>query len=275
MLIFLGLCFGSFVNALVWRLHEQSKPKARRAASDTALSMTKGRSMCPNCQHTLAWYDLLPVVSWLSLGGKCRYCHKGISLQYPAVELITAAVFVMSYAYWPLGFGLSSGAILFALWLVFLSAFMALAVYDLKWMILPNRIVFPMQALAVLYLLIKLATSEGSIWAGLISASLSVLCSAGLFYLLFQLSDGRWIGGGDVKLAVILGIILGNPALALLMLFVASTLGSLVGIPLLLWGEAKKNTKLPFGPFLIVATIIAQLFGTVLITWYTDRFLLV
>ena len=271
----LGLCFGSFTNALVWRIHEHSKPKNKRVASDMKLSVVQGRSMCPNCQHTLAWYDLLPVLSWISLGAKCRYCHKAISWQYPLIELITAGLFVLSYVFWPLGFNIPAGVVLFMLWLVFIVAFVALAVYDLRWMILPNRIVFPMQALAVVYLLIRLAASEGSVWAGLLSASMSVLCSAGLFYLLFQLSDGNWIGGGDVKLAVILGLILGNPALALLMLFLASALGSLAALPLMLSGKASKNTKLPFGPFLISATIASQLFGADMIEWYQNYFLIV
>ena len=275
MLVLLGLCFGSFVNALVWRIHEQSKPKSKRAAGDKALSIAHGRSMCPNCHHTLMWYDLLPLVSWISLAGKCRYCHKAISWQYPAVELITAFTFVLSYVYWPIGLNVPSAAVLFGLWLVFLVAFIALAVYDLRWMILPNRIVFPLQALAVIYLLIRLAAIEGNIWTAAVAPLLSVLCSAGLFYLLFQISDGRWIGGGDVKLAVVIGLILGDPALALLMLFIASSMGSLVGIPLLLRGKAKKDTKLPFGPFLIASTIVTQLFGAVLIAWYKNHFLIV
>lgn len=275
MLVLLGLCFGSFVNALVWRIHEQSKPKNKRAASDKALSIANGRSMCPNCHHTLAWYDLLPLVSWIVLAGKCRYCHKAISWQYPVVELITAAIFAISYLYWPIGLGNASIVMLFGLWLVFVVAFIALAIYDLRWMILPNRIVLPMQALAVMYLLIRMAMSEGSAWTILLSALLGVLCSAGLFYLIFQISEGKWIGGGDVKLAVVIGLILGDPALSLLMLFIASSMGSLVGVPLLLRGKAKKDTKLPFGPFLITSTIVTQLFGAVLITWYKNQLLIV
>ena len=91
----LGVCFGSFVNALVWRIHEQSKPKKKRAASDKELSVVSGRSMCPNCKHTLSTKDLLPVISWLTLGGKCRYCSKPISWQYPSVEMLTALLFVV------------------------------------------------------------------------------------------------------------------------------------------------------------------------------------
>ena len=102
-----GLAFGSFVNALVWRLREQSvKPRAKKSKNLIAhrslltaqdLSIVKGRSMCPNCYNSLAAKDLVPVLSWLSLKGRCRYCNKSISWQYPAVELITSLIFLISH----------------------------------------------------------------------------------------------------------------------------------------------------------------------------------
>lgn len=270
----LGVCFGSFVNALVWRLHEQAKPKKKRAANDKDLSIATGRSMCPQCQHVLNWRDLLPVVSWLYLRGKCRYCHKTISWQYPLVEIFTAGLFVFSYHFWPSPISDLPAFILFGFWLVFLVGFMALTVYDLRWQILPDRIVFPMQKLAVVFVIIQALTTNTG-WGGIFVAALGVMFSAGIFYLLFQVSAGRWIGGGDVKLAVVLGLLIGGPVNALMMLFIASMLGSVVGIPLLLFGKAKRNTKLPFGPFLILATIIVFLFGTGLINWYKHQLLLV
>lgn len=269
----LGLCFGSFVNALTWRLHEQARPKKKRVAADKDLSIATGRSMCPACQHTLAWYDLLPVISWLSLGGRCRYCRKPISWQYPLVELATAGLFVFSYAFWPFSIFNLESYVLFGFWLVFLVGFMALAVYDLRWMILPDKIVFPMQALAATYAIAQIAILQTG-WQGAQSAVWGVLLSAGLFYVIFQVSAGRWIGGGDVKLAVVLGLLIGGPANALLMLFVASMLGSIVGVPLLVFGKAGRATKLPFGPFLILATIIVYLFGAGLIGWYKHQLLL-
>lgn len=269
-LILLGLCFGSFTNALTWRLHEQAKPKKKRVAADKDLSITTGRSMCPNCQHPLAWYDLLPVVSWLSLGGKCRYCKHPISIQYPLVELLTAALFILSYAYSPPIFHVPYSIFLFSLWLIFQVAFVALAIYDLRWMILPDRIIFPLQVLAVIYVLVELLGSRQG-WPVIQGALLGVLCIAGVFYGLFQVSKGTWIGGGDVKLAVILGLLVGGPAKALLVIFIASLLGSLVSIPLLLRGKAK--TRIPFGPFLIIATVIVYLFGSSLIAWYKHHLL--
>lgn len=269
----LGLCLGSFTNALVWRVHEQSKPKKKRVAKDKELSIVKGRSMCPHCQHTLAWYDLVPVLSWLSLGGKCRYCRKPIGWQYPLIEVLTAVTVVLSYVYWPTALQGAQYA-LFALWLVMLVGFMALIIYDVRWMLLPDRMVFPMQGIAAIFAAITLLSGHhivhDSLWL-----LLSVACSAGLFYVLHSVSDGKWIGGGDVKLGVVIGLVLADPAKSFLMLFIASVLGTAIAIPMFLGGKARSDTKLPFGPLLIIATIIVYLFGASMIAWYRQRFLIV
>jgi len=203
-LIVLGLCFGSFDNALVWRLHELSKPKKQRVASAAELSIAKGRSMCPDCHHTLAWYDLVPVLSWLSVAGKCRYCHKPISLQYPLVELTTAGLFVLSYQYWPLPIQ-GNQLIVFGIWLLLLIGLMALLIYDLRWLLLPNKLVYPLTGLAAAQALISIASSTNPAKAAL-NTFLAVVVGSGLFYVLFQISDGKWIGGGDVKLGWIFGL---------------------------------------------------------------------
>jgi prepilin signal peptidase PulO-like enzyme (type II secretory pathway) len=265
-LVLLGLCFGSFVNALVWRLHEQDTKKTK----NNRLSILRGRSMCPSCKHELKAVDLLPVVSWISLGGKCRYCKKLISWQYPVVELLAGVIFVVSYVFWPNDFG-SIGIFQFCMWLVFVIGFMALAVYDLKWMILPNRIIYPMIALGGIYVMISCLILGSTL--PLSQAFYGVLISSGLFYGLFQVSSGKWIGGGDVKLGIIIGLIIGGLTQSLLVLFIGSLLGSLVSIPLLLSGAGRKK-KIPFGPFLIMATIIVFLFGTSITTWYQNTFFL-
>jgi prepilin signal peptidase PulO-like enzyme (type II secretory pathway) len=270
-LAILGLCLGSFVNALVWRLHEQSKEsREQRAENKQKLSVLKGRSMCPHCGHILAAKDLIPVLSWIGLKGKCRYCAKPISWQYPVVELLTAALFVFSYTYWPYFQGTTlenEGVVLFIFWLVFLAGFVALAVYDLRWFLLPDKITYTLIGLALVQVLLVVFWFDGGLGA-LKDVSLSLVVGGGIFYALFQLSGGRWIGGGDVKLGALIGLILGQPQLSLLMIFVASVLGSVVSVPMLLTGHAKRDTHLPFGPFLILATIIVRLFGLSLITWY-------
>ncbi len=265
----LGIIFGSFINALVWRLHEQEallgkKTKAARKRRRD-LSITKGRSMCPHCGHELAAKDLVPVLSWLSLGGKCRYCQAPISWQYPVVELLTGALFALSYAAWPLDMH-GVGLFQFACWLVFLVGFVALAVYDLRWFLLPDRVVLPLTILA------GLQTVVVALWArSLEQLYLPLLAAAiifGLFWLLFQASQGAWIGGGDVKLAVTLGLLAATPLKAFMVIFFASLLGTLVSIPLLMQGKRGLKLQIPFGPYLLTATIIVVLYGTAIVDWY-------
>ncbi|MBP7807569.1 prepilin peptidase [Candidatus Saccharibacteria bacterium] len=265
-LIVLGLCLGSFTNALVWRLHEaEGKKKPSKK-----MSITHGRSMCVHCGHELAAKDLVPVLSWLELRGRCRYCAKPISRQYPLVEVLTTALFVVSYLYWPLQLD-GPGWLQFGLWLVITVMFVALSVYDLKWMILPNKLVYILIGISVCLVAINLIiTPLGSV---LVDALAGIACLAGLFYLLFQLSGGKWIGGGDVKLAVALGLIVGGPLNAVLLLFLASLGGSIVAIPLIIAGKAKRQTHVPFGPFLITATYIVFLFGSDITLWYERVFL--
>jgi prepilin signal peptidase PulO-like enzyme (type II secretory pathway) len=269
-----GLCLGSFVNALVWRLHEQAKQTVKKHSDkDYAkrLAITTGSSMCPHCQHKLSAKDLIPVFSWLSLGGKCRYCRKPISAQYPLVELATAGLFVASYIWWPAAFDMAQTAI-FILWLLLLTGLMALLVYDLRWLLLPNRILYPLGVIAAFQAIIVVATanSPGATLLGIIAA---VAIGGGLFYLLFQFSDGKWIGGGDVKLGWLLGLIAGTPARSVLFIFLAALLGSLFSLPLLVSKRLKRTSVIPFGPFLIVAVIIVQLFGADILHWYQQTFI--
>lgn len=266
----LGLFFGSFTNALIWRIHEQSKTKSK--AKLKKLSIASGRSMCPHCRHVLSAKDLIPVVSWLSLGGKCRYCSKPISWQYPAVEIGLSVAFVVSYIYWPAGWDLI-GTVNFITWLALLTSFMALFVYDIRWMLLPNRIVYPTAVAAGLLatLNILVADDPGQV---LVLTITSVLVSSGLFYMLFQVSRGRWIGGGDVKLGLIIGLLLQDPLKAFMMLFLASVLGSLFAIPGVLSKRVNFTSRIPFGPFLIISTVIVYLFGSGVIDWYKSLFYL-
>jgi prepilin signal peptidase PulO-like enzyme (type II secretory pathway) len=257
----IGLCLGSFANALVWRLHEQDKQ----------LSIATGRSMCPHCKHTLAAKDLVPVLSWLSLGGKCRYCRKPISAQYPLVELAVAGLFVASYVWWPVAFDHAQTAI-FVLWLALLTGLIALLVYDLRWFLLPNRLIYPVGGIAAAQTVITIATAPNPLTV-LLNTILAVLVGGGLFYLLFQVSKGKWIGGGDVKLGSLLGLVAGTPARSALFIFLASLVGSLVSLPLLATHRLKRTSMIPFGPFLIVAAILVQLFGAGIIHWYRQAFI--
>jgi len=268
-LVIVGLCLGSFINALVWRLHSLASEKSKKKPNQrylSQLSVMRGRSMCPNCKHQLAAQDLIPVVSWLVLKSRCRYCKKPISWQYPAVELATAMLFIASYVWWPAT--LSGAQIsIFVLWLMLIVGFMALIVYDLRWLLLPNRIIYPLAVIAVIMAAIEVITATGPAIA-LLNLLLAVLVGGGIFYVLFQISAGKWIGGGDVKLGWLLGLVAGTPARSLLLIFSAAVLGSLFSVPLLATKRLKRTSTIPFGPFLILAVIIVQLFGASIILWY-------
>jgi prepilin signal peptidase PulO-like enzyme (type II secretory pathway) len=267
-LIILGLCFGSFINALVWRVHEQSRRQSPKAKNE--LSVLRGRSMCPHCRHELAAKDLVPVFSWLALRGRCRYCHKPISRQYPLVEASTAAVFAASYLLWPAQMHGAGRWLLFTTWLAVSLGLIALLIYDLKWLILPNRILYPTFFVALAGKLAYIGFFSHHKLHSLGLLALSVIIASGIFWLLFNLSNGRWIGYGDVRLGLVTGTVLASPSLSLLMIFLASILGTLASLPGLLTGRRSFTSKIPFGPFLIAATGLSLLFGPSIINWYKN-----
>lgn len=249
----LGLIFGSFVNALVWRLHEKR-------------DWVSERSECLHCHHVLAPKDLIPVISYVMLKGKCRYCHHSID-DTPLTELTTPALFILSYLCWPTSLQ-GVGLFQFILWLVFLVGFVALAAYDLRWYLLPNKMVFPLIALAAVQILVRPIFYHYS-WHTSLDAALGALTLSGLFYVLFQISDGTWIGGGDVKLAIALGLLAGDPLRSMLLLFFASIVGTLGALPMLIKNGRQAKLRLPFGPLLIAGTIVVVLFGSSIISWYS------
>jgi leader peptidase (prepilin peptidase) / N-methyltransferase len=207
-LLVFGLILGSFANALVWRIHGQEELRERLEelqglkagkkrdtqiaelqAEMHTLSMSKGRSMCSKCRHPLAPKDLVPLFSWLALRGKCRYCRQPIE-DPPALEIFLPLLFVASYLVWPWAWH-GYGILAFAFWLVFLTGFAALTLYDLRWYLLPDRIVWPLVGLAVVQVLLH-ATVYGAGWHGLVSAVGGMLAASGLFGLLYLVSSACW-----------------------------------------------------------------------------------
>jgi prepilin signal peptidase PulO-like enzyme (type II secretory pathway) len=203
------------------------------------------------------------------LRGKCRYCGKKID-DNPLVEVLLPIFFIISYVYWPYGFD-TSGWVLFGLWLVFLVGFMALAAYDLRWMILPNRIVYFLIGLAIIQVAFKMLAYDAA--DELMEAFWGFVAIGGFFYALFQVSGGKWIGGGDVKLGFLIGPLVGGPLNAILVLFVASVLGSLVSLPLMAKKKLSPSSRIPFGPFLLAATFVVYIFGEYIAGWYERIFL--
>jgi len=256
----LGLCAGSFVNALVWRIHESK-------------DFVRGRSQCTSCGHQLATKDLVPIFSWLSLKGRCRYCRQSISVQYPLVEAIAGLTFVASYLLWPSSLQQTGNLVQLITWLIASVGLLALAVYDLKWMLLPSKILYPTFVVAVLGQVVYLVGYAPDKTSFLINWAASIVVASGLFWLLFTVSRGHWIGYGDVRLGLITGTLLAKPSLSFLMIFIASLLGSLVILPLLVTGKKGLSAKIPYGPFLVLATAICLLFGQSLIDWYKNLFI--
>ncbi|MGB3008809.1 MAG: prepilin peptidase [Candidatus Saccharimonadales bacterium] len=254
-LFFLGLCFGSFVNALVWRLRHNR-------------DFVSERSECPRCHHQLSWNDLLPIVSWLWLKGACRYCRKPISWQYPLVEFVTAVLFVVSYYAWPLTLITSADWLYFGLWLFALVIMVALAVYDALWYELPDKLTASLAVVAVAMVAVQmLFIQQTSLTGAVVYVVASLLPIAGLYGVLYLVSNKQWVGLGDVKLGVGLGLILGWE-LALLAVFIANAVGLLAVIPGLLSRKLSRKSNIPFGPFLIIGAYLSFLFGRVLIDWY-------
>lgn len=236
----LGLFIGSFLNVLVDRIPKGESP-------------IKGRSHCDKCKEILRWYDLIPLLSFISLKGKCRYCHTSLSLYYPIVELTTGAMFVLV-----LLFARSMNHELrimdLGYYLFVISGFIVIFFVDLKYGIIPDKIVFPSIVVSFIYLLFA--------FYSLFITHLVAALGAGLFFLLlFLVTQGRGMGFGDVKLAFLMGLILGFPNI-IVSLYIAFLTGAIIGCILVIWRRKKIfGTAIPFGPFLAIGTLIAIFFG--------------
>ena len=253
----LGLVVGSFLNCVVYRLGINK-------------SFLRERSFCPQCQYPLTWLDLVPLLSFLFLKGKCRYCHKKISWQYPLVELLTGVVFLLVYIVQFNSFDqftVFQLLNLFYYWLI--SSFLIIIfLYDLKYYLVLHRVIYPAIIIAGIYDLQFILQPRV-----FFSFLLSALGGALFFFLLVFISKERWMGGGDIKIAFLMGLILGWPN-TLVALALAFYLGALIGVGLIIQGKKKMKSQIPFAPFLITGTFLALFWGSELIDWYKIIFLL-
>jgi prepilin signal peptidase PulO-like enzyme (type II secretory pathway) len=258
-LFLLGLIFGSFALVLTDRVKQKR-------------DWVHGRSSCEFCKHTLSARDLVPLFSWLSTSGKCRYCKRRLSAAYPLTELGLGLAFVGSYAWWPFEFN-TVGLVLFVLWLLGLVICCAMFVYDLRWYILPNKFVYPLAVVAGLHRCIIIFTNDVTISKDLLSLALSLLVSAGFFFVLHEYSKGKWIGDGDVRLGVAMGLFLPGPLEAWLAICIASLAGVVIATPKLVQSHKNLKMKLPFGPLLLLGLFASYLFAESVLHWYTTTFL--
>lgn len=253
-LFFLGAVFGSFVGAMVWRLKT-----GRKLAAD--------RSECEHCHHKLSVLDLLPLVSWLWLRGRCRYCKKTIGWTPFILELSLGLVFALSYIAWPYGLSDPLSIALLALWLVSCVMLAILFLYDLRWFLLPDKVMWPLFGVGAVYFTVNALAGGLSLSQAVPELAFGLLPIAGVYYVLYIVSKGEWVGFGDVKLGIFMGFVLGWQG-ALLALMLANCIGLAVIAPGLLSGKLSRSSHIPFGPFLIIATLIALLWGEQLITLF-------
>ena len=278
-LVLVGACLGSFAGATVWRLRakqlqldkdikEEYDHKEYTHLKKLLNKKTlQDRSRCLHCSYELKWYDLIPIVSWLSLKGKCRSCKHPIGRYELIMELGVAAFFVLSYAFWPGGINNGLQVAHFVLWLV-AGVIMAMQfAYDSKWFLLPDKLTIALVVVGLAIVGVSAAETQ-DIGGTLLTAIGSVGVLAGLYAVLFAVSQGRWVGFGDVKLGVGLGLILVDWQLAIIAVFLANLIGCLIVIPLLAFKKLKRDSHIPFGPLLISGTVLAWFAGWHILTWY-------
>jgi len=246
----LGLCFGSFVNMLVYRTAVKYKLIKGR---DKSHLYDKNRSFCDYCGRQLKWYENVPVFSWLFLKGKTKCCHKKLPISYPVVELVTGVLFLVYFFkfnifeenvwFWVLG-------LIIIVFLVFS------AVFDLKYMILPD---FSTVILIFISFLVFLINGE-NIFLNLLVA----LGASGFLLFLNLITRGNGMGMGDVKLAIFMGLFLEGPK-AIIAFYVAFVVGAIWGLLLMFFKKATRKSQVPFGPFMILGVFVAW--------WWGDFFL--
>ena len=239
----LGLAVGSFLNVCIYRLPRRE-------------SLNWPASHCPSCSRPLAWYENIPVISWIVLRGRCRTCREAISPIYPVVEIITAAVFVA-------GYGIYDLTPLVAARLLFACAMIVLFAIDFRHYILPNVITLP--GIAVGFVL-SVFLPPG--WQ---ASLIGLLAGGGLLFLIaetyYRLRGIEGLGMGDVKMLAMIGAFLGWK-LMLVTLVLASFAGSFVGIGLMVGRRGDMKAALPFGTFLAVGALVAAVVGDPLLNWY-------
>jgi prepilin signal peptidase PulO-like enzyme (type II secretory pathway) len=238
-----GTIIGSFLNVVIYRLN-------------TKESILKNRSHCPFCNKRLTWYELIPIISFFIQIGRCRGCRKKISWQYPLVEFFTGIIFLLVFFF--------QYSLLGTCFLLLVSCFLIIIfVYDLKHYLVVDIIIYPAIIISFLYCL-----SEVSMIIDYILAS---IIAGGFFLAIVLISKGKWMGTGDIKIGVLMGLVLGMPwvfvALSLAFLF-----GAFVSIILLAFKKKTLQSEIPFGPFLVFATFVVMFWGEALLNWYLNLF---
>lgn len=240
LLFILGLSIGSFLNVIIYRL-----PKNENLL---------GRSYCENCRKKIYWFDLIPLISFLILKGKCRFCKNNIGSSMPLIELITSLLFVAALFKFPPVTILSTLNLVF--YLSLLSSLICIFFIDLKHEIIPDKITYFLLFLSFIFAVFNLS---------LVNHLLSAFFSFLFFLTLYLTTKGKGMGFGDVKLAGVLGLFFGFPK-TIVCFYVAFLTGALLGIILIVWRKKRAKDTIAFGPFLVFGAILSLFFGDQLVS---------
>ena len=252
----IGAVFGSFLNVMVIR-------------SLSGEQFLWGRSHCDSCQRELEWYELLPLISFFMLRGKCRTCHTPIDVMHPVVELLTASLFVwwfgIGFAFFQLTIQpLSIIQPLF--WLIVGVLFLYILLTDLQAFFIPDFAILSLALLTLLYRSVLIGFGiydpQSLAWA-LFGASLALAA----FLFLWLITRGQGMGFGDVKLVFALGLLLEWPNVVV-GLFLGFVYGAVIGVSLLVMNKVRFGMAIPFAPFLLAGTVTALIWGDSLVRWY-------
>ncbi len=244
-IFFIGISFGSFLNAWVYRTRENVK-------------ITQGRSMCPHCRRRLKWHENIPLFSFFFLKGRCYVCKNNISWEYPMVEFIMGLLFVLAAAINHHKLFTLSPELVRDWIIIFVLAFVFL--YDLKFREILDAATIPT---AIVLFLFSMAMG----WHSWQSMTLGVVVAAGFFLLQYVVSKGRWIGGGDIRLGLLMGVILGWPVI-LVGLMIAYVVGAITSMMLVALQKRELSGETPFGTYLAFGTVVAMFWGQQIVNWY-------
>lgn len=284
----IGAILGSFIKAI-----------ADRSLTNKTFF---GRSFCPKCKHLLSWFDLIPVFSYILLNGRCRYCSKKISPEYPIVEIILgiliAFLFWFSYSKFGVAEDIFQQIIFFAdlfFKTFFISILIAVTITDLKKTLIPDRIIYPSIIISFVFLIIFTLYKIGYLYFYLsqnqigkyllpphsdyfarhaimaaepfLGSIASALLIGGFFLALIIITKGKGMGGGDVKLGAFMGLTLSFP-LSLVAVMLAFLTGAITSIILIIFKKKHFGQSIPFGPFLVAGSLITLFWGEKIVDWY-------
>lgn len=256
LLFAIGAVVGSFLNVVLYR-------------SIIGQDWVSGRSRCDSCKKQIKWFDNIPLLSYIVLGGKCRSCKDAIALSHPVIEFLTGILFVWWYWGGSLFFQLTQtpfSAVQPLFWLLVGVLLLMIFMADLLYLLIPDVAVALLLLMTVLYR-VGLTITGIMEPMDLFKAVMGMVLAVSFFGGLWLLTKGRGMGLGDVKLVGPLALLLGWPNI-LVGLFTAFVAGALVGMVMIMLGKRKMGQVLPFGPFLVAGTVLSLLVGDQLVSWY-------